>query len=360
MESRKMKKLILFILLIAGLRSSAQVGVAPADTSLRATVNGSGQVWKSQQYYRTAFGLYYNKQQSDARYAPLFAGGYIQNQYVSAQSGAEFRIDGRGYVGGNFVANGSITSNTFIGSTGGFGTNYWSISENTSYVVNRFSDNSAPSASGYNIKFRRNGLGNWEVGQESDIRANKFGGVWDFYSTTRVHVRPIDTADVVRLRDMNAANTAITQNIIRYTPIYSPTAGGTTLTISEFANTVPISIIRGNQEYKVSGTATETTVSVNTATGVVTTYYPFGTGETIYGVYQGVTPGAVITDGLGYTTVQNYTDIVTNPHWGGTAQWIFYVETDFQNMAGKKGAYLYVNPAKTPTPAQIAINFNDN
>ena len=215
----KIKITLLFALILLTIGVKAQVGVAAADTSLRATVAGIQQVWKSKAYYQSLFNTIYNKTQSDARFAN-------------------------------------------------------------------------------------------------------------------------------------------TQTTIRYTPIYSPTAGGTTLTIPEFANTVPISIIRGNQEYKVSGSATETTVSVNTATGLVTTHYAFGTSETIYGVYQGVTPSTILTDGFGFSILQNYTDIVTNVHWGGSAEWTFYIQTDFQNMSGKKGAYKYI-PGFTPTPAQIAINFND-
>jgi len=94
MESRTLRKLLILILLAVGFKSSAQVGVAAADTSLRATVNGVQRVWKNFEYYKTAFGLYYNKAQSDARYAPIFGTGYIQNQNASAQA-ANAWINGR-------------------------------------------------------------------------------------------------------------------------------------------------------------------------------------------------------------------------------------------------------------------------
>lgn len=59
-----------------------------------------------------------------------------------------------------------------------------------------------------------------------------------------------------------------------------------------------------------------------------------------------------------FIIVNSYTDIILHPTWGGDTEITYYVTTDNQNMGGKKGAYKYV-PTFTPTPAQIAINFND-
>ena len=83
----KMKLKLLIGLMLFGFGASAQVGVAAADTSLRATVNGQVRIWKNFEYYKTAFGLYYNKVQSDARFALISgSGNYIQNQNSSAQT----------------------------------------------------------------------------------------------------------------------------------------------------------------------------------------------------------------------------------------------------------------------------------
>jgi len=320
-----MKLKLLLVLMLFGLGGYAQVGVSVADTSLRATVNGQVRTWKNFEYYKTAFGLYYSKTQIDG----IFAGNNLQsvlNRGNTAITNISIGdgLNNRGYN----LSNGSF----FQGNTNQSFLNFGSS------VGNNYIDNIA---GGY-IQRRVGGV---TVNQFlSDGRISGANGT--------------SNNDFITFGQLNNSTTAITQNIIRYTPIYSPVSGGTTLTISEFANTVPISIIRGNQEYKVSGSATETTVTVNTANGLVTTYYPFGSGETIYGVYQGVTPGAILTDGFGFSIVQNYLDIITNIHWGGSSEWTFYVFTDFQNMSGKKGAYKYI-PGFTITPAQIAINFND-
>lgn len=57
-----------------------------------------------------------------------------------------------------------------------------------------------------------------------------------------------------------------------------------------------------------------------------------------------------------FVIVQNYSDIAVL--FTGIYPITFYVLTDSENMAGKKGAYRYV-PGFTDTPAQLAINFND-
>lgn len=69
--------------------------------------------------------------------------------------------------------------------------------------------------------------------------------------------------------------------------------------------------------------------------------------------------GGVLDDlGSVYAIVDSYDDIIINPLWGGDTEVNFYVTVDNKNMGGKKGAYKYV-PDFTPTPAQMAINFND-
>jgi len=112
-----MKFKLLIALMLFGIGANAQVGVAAADTSLRATVAGVQQVWKSKAYYQSLFNTFYNKTQSDARYAPIFGTGYIQNQSASAQSATAW-IDGNFQaLQGRFGSGSSYTNVTQFGIT---------------------------------------------------------------------------------------------------------------------------------------------------------------------------------------------------------------------------------------------------
>jgi len=60
-----MKKILIAFLVLFSQYAYSQVGVATADTSLRATVSGTVQIWKSKTYYASLFATIYNKVQSD-------------------------------------------------------------------------------------------------------------------------------------------------------------------------------------------------------------------------------------------------------------------------------------------------------
>jgi hypothetical protein len=108
---------------------------------------------------------------------------------------------------GGLTVSGAINSNTFIGSTGGFGTASWSISENASYVVNRYYDASAP-VSPYALKFRKDGTGTLEYGFDSDVNSVKVGGIFIVYAALRAYNAPVDDFDVVRKVDLNTTGDA--------------------------------------------------------------------------------------------------------------------------------------------------------
>jgi len=157
------------------------------------------------------------------------------------------------------------------------------------------------------------------------------------------------------------ADTTYTQNQInlndsKLTNQVITASGSFTVTLTQLIGQYTKTFFKDGVAYRISGVADEATrkVSLDTITGVVTSSVPFY-GETVWGEYQGISGGVAFSDS---PIVQNYSDIVTHPTWGGNRVITYYVLTDNQNMGGKKGAYRYV-PTFTPTPAQLAINFND-
>jgi|GEM_PF-3824118 len=72
-----MKNILIAFLALFSQYAYSQVGVATADTSLRATVNGAVFKWKSSNYYASLFAAF--RAQSNALYAPITGGGYVPN-----------------------------------------------------------------------------------------------------------------------------------------------------------------------------------------------------------------------------------------------------------------------------------------
>jgi len=110
-NNMKIKITLLFALILLGVGVKAQVGVAAADTSLRATVNGQVRIWKNFEYYKTAFGLYYNKVQIDG----LFGANDLQSVLIRGNTASTNILIGNS--SGNVLGYGLFNGSGFYGNT---------------------------------------------------------------------------------------------------------------------------------------------------------------------------------------------------------------------------------------------------
>lgn len=167
----------------------------------------------------------------------------------------------------------------------------------------------------------------------------------------------LNTTNKTVVGAINEVNNLTINTTTKKTALVTPTVGATSVTIPALINQFVNFVVKSGIVYLVAASANEDdlTVSFNSVTGSITFASPFMAGEKLWANYQGVTGGTATGNII---TVQNYSDITIHSTWGGSAKTEYYVLTDNQNMGGKKGAYVYI-PNFTPTPAQIAINFND-
>jgi len=135
--------------------------------------------------------------------------------------------------------------------------------------------------------------------------------------------------------------TEVQSTLRRTSARVTPTVGATSVIIPELigSNKYAIMIYRSGMLQYDPNSTTGLTCTVNYTTGLVTVPTAFSSGEYIQADYTGVQPSPIVSEGLGYTVVQNYADIFTNVNYGGSKQWVFFVLTDNQNNLGGKSKY---------------------